>query len=171
MRTMTTRQEQITVDHDRLGELAREGALAGVDEDSLTGGEDARHLLEEAINKNALREPEGLAVLVDSDDDEEGCWIRLILTTQGPGGLEYSTGWDKVTGELTGGIVAALEYAADELNGILAIVDPRQPSTREAILRVMRAVSNGGEVPGAELCMELAARYQITDEDLAEPTP
>jgi hypothetical protein len=170
VRTITTRQEQITVDRERLGELAREGALADVDEDSLTRGEDARHLLEEAINKNALREPEGLAVLVDSDD-EEGCWIRLILTTQGPGGLEYSKGWDKVTGELTGGILAALEYAADELNGILAIVDPRQPSTREAILRVMRAVSNGGQVPGAELCMELAARYEITDEDLAEPTP
>ena len=131
MTTITTRQEKITVDHQRLAELVREGALTGVEEDSLTGGEDARYLLEEAINRNVLREPEGLAVLVDCDDDEEGCWIRLILTTQGPGGLEYSNGWDKVTGDLTGGIVAALQYAADELNAILAIVDPRRPCARE----------------------------------------
>ncbi len=163
-----TQTHQITVDRDRVATLVREGALAGVDEHSLTSGEDVRYLLEEAINKSALREPEGLAVLVDSDDDEAGCWIRLILTTDRPGGLEYSKGWDKVTGELRGGIIGALEYAADELNEILALVDPREPSTREALVRVMRAIGKDGELPGSDLVMELAARYQISDADIGE---
>lgn len=164
-----TQTQQITVDRDRVAELVREGALAGVDADSLTGGEDARPLLEEAIRKDALNEPDGLAVRVESeeDDEEDGRWIRLTLTTDRPGGLEYSKGWDKVTGELCGGILAALEYAAAELNEILALVDPREPSTREALVRVMRAISRDGDLPGAALVMELAARYQITDADIA----
>jgi hypothetical protein len=164
-----TRTQRITVDRDRVTELVRQGGLAGVDEDTLTGGEDARALLEEAINKNALNEPDGLAVVVESEnDDEDGYWIRLILTTDRPGGLEYSKGWDKVTGELIGGILAALEYAAAELNEILALVDPRDPSTREALIRVMRALSKDVDMPGADrLSMELAARYQISDADIA----
>jgi hypothetical protein len=162
--TAATQQEKITIDRERLAEL--EGVLAGVDEHSLTRGEDARHLLSEAIQRGALNIPDGLAVLVESDEDEEDCWVRLILTTDRPASLEYSTGWAQVMGALTRGIAGALEYAAGELNDILQLVDPREPSTREAILRAMRSVSKGGEVPPADLHMELAARYQISDEDL-----
>jgi hypothetical protein len=164
--TATTKQETITIDRERLGDI--EGALAGIDERSLTRGEDARHLLAEAIQRGGLNVPDGLAVQVESADDEDGCWLRLILTTVGPGGLEYSKGWDEVIGALTGGIVGALEHAADQLNDILRLVDPREPSTRAAIVRAMRSVSKGGEVPPADLHMELAARYQISDEDLEQ---
>ena len=167
--TATTKQETITIDHERLADI--EGVLAGVDEHSLTRGEDARHLLAEAIQRRALTVPDGLAVLVEADEDEEDCWLRLILTTVWPGGLEYSTGWSQVMGALTGGILGALEYAAGELNGILDLVDPREPSTREAILRAMRTISKDGEVPAADLQMELAARYQISDEDLEQTEP
>jgi hypothetical protein len=165
--TATAKKETISIDRERLADI--EAALAGVDEHSLTRGEDARHLLAEAIQKGALNVPGGLAIMVESDDDEDGCWLRLILTTVGPGGLEYSKGWDEVMGALTGGIVGALEHAADQLNDILQLVDPREPSTRAAILRAMRSVSKGGEVPPADLHMELAARYQISDEDLEQP--
>jgi hypothetical protein len=165
--TATTKQETITIARERLADI--EGALAGIDEHSLTRGEDARHLLADAIQRGALNVPDGLAVQVESADDEDGCWLRLILTTAGPGGLEYSKGWDEVMGASTGGIVGALEHAADELNDILKLVDPREPSTREAILHAMRSVSKGGEAPAADLQMELAARYQISDEDL-DPT-
>jgi hypothetical protein len=165
--TAITKQEKIIIDHERLADI--EGALAGVDEHGLTRGEDARHLLSEAIQRGALNVPDGLAVLVESDENEDDCLIRLVLTTVGPGGLEYSNGWDQVMGALTGGIVGALEHAADQLNDMLQLVDPREPSTREAIVRAMRIVSKGGEVPAADLQMELAARYQISDEDL-DPT-
>jgi len=157
----------IAIDRERLADI--EGTLAGVDEDSLTRGEDARHLLSEAIQRGALYVPDGLAVLIESDDDDDGCYLRLILTTAGPGGLEYSKGWDEVMGALTGGLVGAVEHAADQLNEILQLVDPREPSTRAAIVRAMRSVSKGGEVPPADLHMELAARYEISDEDL-DPT-
>jgi hypothetical protein len=165
--TATTKRETITIAHERLADI--EGALAGIDEHSLTRGEDARHLLSDAIQRGGLNVPDGLAVLIESDDDEDGCWLRLILTTVGPGGLEYSKGWDEVMGALTGGIVGALEHAAGELNDILQLVDPREPSTRAAIVHAMRSVRKGGEVPAADLQMELAARYEISDEDLAPP--
>lgn len=167
--TATTKQETITIARERLADI--EGALAGVDEQSLTCGEDARHLLSDAIKRGALSVPDGLAVLIESDDDDEGCCLRLILTTAGPGGLEYSKGWDEVKGASAGGIVGALEHAASELNDILELVDPREPSTRAAILRAMRSVRKGGEVPAADLQMELAARYRISDEDLEQAEP
>lgn len=93
----------ITLDSDGLAELG----LVAVGDDAQDPAQKVRVLLEDALK--AVTMPAGLRPGVESDDNKDGCFLRLALI--GPDGLETSRGWEEVRGgAFTASVPAAVEY-------------------------------------------------------------